>query len=104
MKIYACWDHTPSAPEHQAELAALWARSWRARGWEPRIYLIGRGKQPRPSSPISHFGQINFSLAAKRGACGPIIKCGDNGWESSPVVDFGVNALPDFVLKCGPTF
>lgn len=104
MKIYACWDHTATAPARQAELAAIWARSWKARGWEPRIFLIGRGKQPRPCSLLTHFGQVNFSLKAEKSAMGPIIKVGNDGWEASPVVDFGVNASPEFIMQCGPTF
>lgn len=104
MKIYATWDSSPTAPARQAELAAIWARSWKARGWEPRIFILGRGKQPRGGSPLVHFGQVNFSLKAERGACGPIIKFGNDGWESSPVVDFGYEASPEFVMQCGPTF
>lgn len=104
MKIYAVWNDTPTAPERQAELAAIWARSWRARGWEPRIFLIGRGKQPRSGFLLSHFGQINFTCKSMLKGINQVLHFGEDGWESSPVVDFGVNVSPDFVLKCGPTF
>lgn len=37
--VYAYWDSSPSAPLHQAALVVLWRRTWKAKGWTPRVLM-----------------------------------------------------------------
>lgn len=101
MIIYALWDSSPTASPRQAELVALWRRSWLRAGWTPRIMTSRAASQEAlkgKKKVRSHFGQI---------ARGPVKKItpvlfGDPGWESAPVVDFGANASPELAasIKC----
>jgi hypothetical protein len=78
-------------------------RSWKARGWKPRIYLPGKEKRSRGKLPVAaEFGMINFSF--KPGGKGSLVAFDSPGWESAEIVDFGSGVSPEFVLQCGPTF
>lgn len=102
MIIVALWDSSPAASPRQAELAALWRRSWLAVGWTPRIMTGCDSKSQRAlkdkKKVLSHFGQI-----ARRsvGQYTPVAY-GTPGWEAAAVVDFGPDASPELVasVKC----
>lgn len=102
MIIYSLWDSSPSASPRQAELAALWRRSWLAAGWTPRI-MTGRDSRSQRAlkgqkKVLSHFGQIARRATKK---CTPVAY-GAVGWEKAAVVDFGPDASPELVssVKC----
>lgn len=102
MIIYALWDSSASASPRQAELAALWRRSWLAAGWTPRI-MTGRDSKSQRTlkskkKVLSHFGQIARRATKK---CTPVAY-GDSGWDTAAVVDFGPDASPELVssIKC----
>lgn len=90
MKIFSQWD--PDGDARQAERCALWVRSWRARGWEPRI-LTARDKGRKI---LTHFGCINFALQSD-GKVQPV-RAGAAGWETAAVVDFGPDVSPDTIV------
>jgi hypothetical protein len=48
MDIYTYYDSSDSAPERQGEWMRLWERSWRLRGWTPKILTARKAR----SSPF----------------------------------------------------
>lgn len=102
MIVYAIWDASFSASPRQAELVALWRRSWLKAGWVPRI-MLGKGKAQQALSDkkgkvLSHFGQIARRPVNKISP----VAVGAPGWDTADVVDFGPNADPELVssIKC----
>lgn len=37
MEVFGFYDCSQSAPENQPDMVTLWDRSWRNRGWKPRL-------------------------------------------------------------------
>ena len=59
MKVFAYYDSSPTAPAEQSELVTLWERSWRNRGWTPRLISERHAKRSRffkqfPDEPRLH--------------------------------------------------
>lgn len=101
MIIYAHWNSSPDASPRQAELVALWRRSWLRAGWTPRIMTSRAASQEAlkgKKKVLSHFGQIARGAVKK---ISPVL-FGEPGWETAAVVDFGPNASPELVasIKC----
>ena len=120
--IYTYWDSSEHASPHQAEMIRLWERSWRARGWNPRILTI-RNAQKSKLFKHSHnnpeilkwaaldsvkgvwFAEpehINFSFKPPRKTKAKLnpVRFPSQGWEEADVVDFE-NCVPELVLNCG---
>lgn len=99
MDVFAYYDCSLGAPEVQAEWVPLWERSWRARGWNPRLITARHARRskfyaldyPPEVMPflalhavggewLSSLRVINFSFdthRARRGVrehCGPVIE------------------------------
>jgi hypothetical protein len=74
----------------------VWVRSWKNRGWTPRLIFNGTAKQGR-SLKLSPY-VINFSY--KRGPR-RIVDHGKSGWREASLVRFPAGTPEDFVLSCG---
>lgn len=47
MDVFAYYDCSLSAPEIQADWVPLWERSWRARGWNPRLITARHARRSK---------------------------------------------------------
>lgn len=94
--IYAFWE-TDVDLRHQAELCALWRRSWLGAGWTPRV--LRKTKKAPAGRPVVTFSHINFSCPPGRmlEAC----PFGAPGWRTAEVVLFPPEATPQQILDCG---
>lgn len=47
MEVFAYYDCSPEAPANQAELLTFWERSWRNRGWTPRLITARHARRSK---------------------------------------------------------
>lgn len=121
--VFAYWDSSEGAPSHQAEIFSLWEKSWKKRGWEPRLlaeHMAVRNpkyrtirksvsqKELRTLALLSVKGTwicpihvLNFSFAPAPFSQKYIEWYDRPGWKTSPLVDFGHSAAASDVLDCG---
>jgi hypothetical protein len=50
VKVFTYYDSTPTAPPNQAELIRVWAHSWEAQGWTPRLLTVRHARASRLGS------------------------------------------------------
>ena len=74
----------------------VWVRSWKNRGWTPRLIFKGSVKPGRSLKLTPYV--INFSHRR-----GPrrIVSHGNKGWREAALVLFPVGTTEDFILDCG---
>lgn len=82
--------------EAQAGILRLWAQSWKARGWTPKLVTRKKEKQGR----FSYSFVINFSQRPTRKPLRPV-KFGARGWQDAPLVRFPETVTVQQVLDCG---
>lgn len=74
----------------------VWVRSWKNRGWTPRLVFNGATKHGRSLKVTPYV--INFSH--RKGSC-RIVQHGKQGWKEADLVRFPDGTTEDFVLNCG---
>ena len=91
----------------------VWARSWRANGWMPRLLThrdLGSSPTPRKiEKAIKAKGGglffddtvINFSYVRGKSRPSPVRTYGKRGWEKADLVRFPEDSTEDFILACG---
>ena len=120
LKVYTYFDATEQRPEPAARIIRLWERSWRARGWEPRILTprtaqdifdfkdeleallrFGPCRLERVGLLVA-FNVVNFGLKPK--GVGKIINCSEwlaDGWKTAALVRFTDFPIYENILDCG---
>lgn len=83
--------------EDSAHMLRVWVRSWKNRGWTPRLVFSDSVKHGR-SLKLTPF-VINFSH--RPGGKRRISDYGKRGWLLSPLVRFPAGSTEDTVLDCG---
>ena len=91
----------------------IWARSWRANGWTPRI-LTRRDLGDKPTARkveqiikakgggfLQSDSVINFSYVRGKSRPSPVRTYGKRGWETADLVRFPSDATEDLILNCG---
>lgn len=122
--VYCYFDASEHADPAQAALLRVWVRSWKARGWKPRIltvrnaakhadYALFKGDNcelPRLAQEavrakwLCPLNEINFSFTpAKFKKLGLPRQCrfGNPGWKEASVVNFPCVSDLDIIEKCG---
>lgn len=124
MNVYTYFDETEHAPVNQTEMLRIWVRSWKARGWRPRILTIrNAAKHPdfvrlkdhwhelprlaQESAKATHFFEasvINFSFRPKRVRAVKefhVKRYLSDGWEQSALVEFENCHDVSLIEHCG---
>lgn len=85
----------------QVKLLQVWARSWRANGWTPRLILPRDGSPAKASAGgrLIPSTLINFSLGPR--SLWRSKRHGAKGWEISDLVLFPEDATAETVIKAG---
>jgi hypothetical protein len=122
--VYCYFDGSEHAPTNQAKLLRLWVRSWRARGWTPRILTIQNAARHKQFDTLGHdfrewprlameaegikwlsdIHAINFSFTPRefRKSGAPRAQHFHSaGWENAPVILFENVQDPEVIEQCG---
>lgn len=124
MNVYTYFDSSEHADSNQPMLLRLWARSWSARGWRPRILTVRNAERHPSFSKLRHdhrelprlaqeiakvkwlcpMTTMNFGLSParyKRHGMPLLRHFHEVGWEGAPLVDFPNVHDADVIEHCG---
>lgn len=104
MKAFAAFS------ERKAGLVGIWARSWSARGWVPKlisereIEVHGSARaamRARGGGLLTDLRVINYSYPARKRPARRVVRMGDPGWLTARLVRFEWWATEARVRECG---
>lgn len=107
MKVFARYDPATS------QLVRIWARSWMAHGWKPRLisaqeiekHGAGDGavlaRTRGRGGVVTDVRLMNFAISPRKFKKYTSAAFGVPGWKEAGLVLFGPNATEDQVLNCG---
>ena len=96
MTIYTSWDASDQAPPHQAELVALWLRSWSAQGWTCRL-LTSKEQLPEDALFTCSPWVMNYGWRAEEAHAvkAIFVPVGERAWRAAAVVAYDPQSSAD---------
>lgn len=104
MKVFAVFSGK------KAGMVKIWARSWAAHGWTPRLLsekevrLAGTPRaaaRARGGGLLADLGVINFGYPVRNRPRRRVIRWASTGWTDALLVRFPEGTTEERILECG---